>query len=1115
MRKKVCSLLLCAGMMLSLAFPAGSAEKSRIESVKVGSMEHFGYPIQAAQTNSSVCSVMDGNNIFGAMIEGKPSVFYVYDLDNNKLIGQYPVDGVSDGAHGFGKAPNGDRYVTTQSTAKLCRYSVSAKEFTVIGDLPGQSASYGVTFDEEGNAYVGTYPDAKIFKYDPVKKELTDMGTPFPGQNYVRALSYHGGYIYCGGYHNETKFARMNVKTGAFEMLENPNFEGVVNKDKIKLYWFMDTVHDDEAGDFLTALVTPLDGSSFTGVYDLSKQKWIDTINVCYGYRTPSTTDNGVIYTVKNFPVSAGEEASFSSGNNRIAGYNLRTGEEFDTGIPYLEPGSGDGLRGASLLRLKDQQTYPGLSIVTTNFEFGVPAIINLQNKTVTVLKEELRSQNLITRPVKLRSIGYAGENLIGYGGYKARSGGVFNTDTNTNIDFPIEQVEDVEGIDGKVYYGQYAGAKLFEFDPSKPPAKGENPKQVARLNNEQDRIFDMTKAGDKIALSSYPITTSHTGALSFYDPETGDLEVVRPMDGHSITCSVYKDGLLYVGTNVWGGLGTKPVVEHAKIFIYDMVNKKIIREAQPKIEGYDKPILNYGDLIFGDDGLLWGNTIGGIYALDPQTLEVKKSKVLDDKRWPDLMSSTGIVLFPQDLYRLKNGLLVSKSSSNVHLVDPETLESKQILSNAYRLTVGGDGNIYYTTLYDLRKIPLYFEGETVSSDQGVTEKLAKTIVLQLDNSKALVNGTSVPIDTNDGSVTARTINDRTVVPVRFVGESVGASVDWDDASQTVTVRAGSTVIETVLGEQKIIVNGEEKAIDVPAQTVNDRTLLPLRAFVEALGKTVYWDERGFILIGDGIAYDGQKDRELIDRIRYQIAPELLEDLQKGGSTSPFIEECKKTVKFEAVKLIEQAGTSSWELVPFSNLDLKKPIQQIDDTSYEGAAGAYYKIPGMVFGKDAEMLSFRLMNAGSIKNSNYSKNPQTVEIIDDSGTKALKINSPVPGNAINMYMPTLYFNETYTKDCDYKMTFLAKRAASAEGQSSAFTARIRYGNDSSANLGQTTAVEIPVTDEFMPFTIKVEGNKIPSGATYFTGLFYVTSQNVCNDVILKDIKIEVNFNKDK
>ena len=114
-----------------------------------------------------------------------------------------------------------------------------------------------------------------------------------------------------------------------------------------------------------------------------------------------------------------------------------------------------------------------------------------------------------------------------------------------------------------------------------------------------------------------------------------------------------------------------------------------------------------------------------------------------------------------------------------------------------------------------------------------------------------------------------------------------------------------------------------------------------------------------------------------------------------------------------------------------------------------------------------------------------------------------------------MYIPTLYFNETYTKDCDYKMTFLAKRAASAEGQSSAFTARIRYGNDSSANLGQTTAVEIPVTDEFMPFTIKVEGNKIPSDATYFTGLFYVTSQNVCNDVILKDIKIEVNFNKDK
>lgn len=99
--------------------------------------------------------------------------------------------------------------------------------------------------------------------------------------------------------------------------------------------------------------------------------------------------------------------------------------------------------------------------------------------------------------------------------------------------------------------------------------------------------------------------------------------------------------------------------------------------------------------------------------------------------------------------------------------------------------------------------------------------------------------------------------------------------------------------------------------------------------------------------------------------------------------------------------------------------------------------------------------------------------------------------------------------------CAGMLLSLAFPAASAEGQSSAFTARIRYGSDSSANLGQTTAVEIPVTDEFMPFTIKIEGNKIPADATYFTGLFYVTSQNVCNDVILKDIKIEVNFNKDK
>lgn len=64
----------------------------------------------------------------------------------------------------------------------------------------------------------------------------------------------------------------------------------------------------------------------------------------------------------------------------------------------------------------------------------------------------------------------------------------------------------------------------------------------------------------------------------------------------------------------------------------------------------------------------------------------------------------------------------------------------------------------------------------------------------------------------------------------------------------------------------KYYVNGEKKELDVPAQTVQDRTLIPLRAMVESLGKQVFWDDKGLIVISntpgllDSKADAGQND---------------------------------------------------------------------------------------------------------------------------------------------------------------------------------------------------------------------------------------------------------------
>ena len=94
-------------------------------------------------------------------------------------------------------------------------------------------------------------------------------------------------------------------------------------------------------------------------------------------------------------------------------------------------------------------------------------------------------------------------------------------------------------------------------------------------------------------------------------------------------------------------------------------------------------------------------------------------------------------------------------------------------------------------------------------------------------------------------------MDDRTLVPVRFIAESFGAKVGWDGNTQTVTVESAGKTITLVIDSKKMTVGSETVELDVPAQTINDRTLIPLRAIVEALGKQVFWDERGLIVMSE------------------------------------------------------------------------------------------------------------------------------------------------------------------------------------------------------------------------------------------------------------------------
>lgn len=80
------------------------------------------------------------------------------------------------------------------------------------------------------------------------------------------------------------------------------------------------------------------------------------------------------------------------------------------------------------------------------------------------------------------------------------------------------------------------------------------------------------------------------------------------------------------------------------------------------------------------------------------------------------------------------------------------------------------------------------------------------------------------------------------MVPLRAIFEGLGTTVEWNDSTQTVTAYNETTIVKATIGEYTMNVNGTAKSIDVPPMLVNDRTLVPARFVAEAFDCDVDWD---------------------------------------------------------------------------------------------------------------------------------------------------------------------------------------------------------------------------------------------------------------------------------
>lgn len=82
----------------------------------------------------------------------------------------------------------------------------------------------------------------------------------------------------------------------------------------------------------------------------------------------------------------------------------------------------------------------------------------------------------------------------------------------------------------------------------------------------------------------------------------------------------------------------------------------------------------------------------------------------------------------------------------------------------------------------------------------------------------------------------------RVMVPIRGIAEALGADVGWESSTKTLELSQGDTTIKLQIGNTQALKNNQRLMLDTVPRIVQNRTLVPLRFISEAFGASVSWD---------------------------------------------------------------------------------------------------------------------------------------------------------------------------------------------------------------------------------------------------------------------------------
>ncbi|MET7335136.1 PQQ-binding-like beta-propeller repeat protein [Nonomuraea sp. NPDC005650] len=523
----------------------------------------------ASVTNALGNAEFVGDTMYVVTRGLSPNVVGAYDVAAGKVTAHHDLP-TGIGAWAMTRVGT-DVYVGTHVPSDLYKLDTLTGRVTKVAAFDDHFI-WNITASPDGKIYLGMSESGRVVEYDPATGATRDLGVASPGEQYVRSIAADADTVYAGvGAH--AHLVAIDRATGARKdilpaELATRDFVASMAMNATHL-----AMGISSQGELLVL------NKADPGDYRIAKapgEKYVTSVAFLGEYVYFTGRPTGTLYR-----------------------YRLATGEVEALGVPYPEGGT------PSLLA-HDGRIW--------GIQDG--AVFVYDPATAGLEYRNLVSRGLRAGPEQPMNVFADGRYVYlgGKGGMQVHdaSGG------SRRVGVPGEPKSMVE-VGGRVYLGVYTQALLYGHEPGSDTAS-----LLARIGNRQDRPRDLAydpRTG-LIVVATQPEPGQEGGALSLYDPGTGELDVRRPaVPGQSVYSVATWNGTAYLGTYIQEGFGLPPKTGTARLAAYDLRERRLLWQVEP-VPGaaYIADVVRLRGRVYGV------SDTGVFFEIDPERRKVTRT---------------------------------------------------------------------------------------------------------------------------------------------------------------------------------------------------------------------------------------------------------------------------------------------------------------------------------------------------------------------------------------------------------------------------------------------------------------------------------------------------------